>query len=84
MGNLRPSPKYLSRYGDMRIVSDRWLDRLVLDGYDVEGVMGNLMQRMAADPERVLSSLTSRSQALLQAKPAILDSLSQLRLHQLP
>lgn len=84
MDNLKPPPKYLNKYEHMDIISDRWLDRLIIDGYPVSQIMQNVFHRLTADSDLFLLSCERRAKILHHAQPHIIAYLPHLPLHFLP
>jgi hypothetical protein len=72
---LKPPPKYLFKYENMDIISDRWLDRLILYGYPVSEIMDNVYKRLSIDSEQYLINSEKRSISLLNSKDKVIHRL---------
>lgn len=84
MQNLKPPPKYLRKYEHMNIISDKWLDRLALDGYPIADIARSIFLRLKSSPERFFRESEQRTSKIVASKNAIINFLPRLSLSLLP
>lgn len=68
MDILRPPPKYLSKYEHLNIISDRWLDRLILDDYPIDKIKDNIFLRLTSDSVSFMRQAQKRTDKIIAAK----------------